>query len=50
MPGEGIRITNLWHKFLWFNDKQPWKKKDAKNYFEVTMGSYDEGEICELGN
>ena len=27
---------------------QPWKKKNAEDCFDVTMGSYDGTEICEL--
>jgi hypothetical protein len=34
-------------KSLLFDDKQPWQKKDNKS-FDVTMGSFDGAEICEL--
>ena len=30
------------------NNYQPWKKKDAEDCFDVTLGSYDRAEICEL--
>ncbi len=31
-----------------FNDGKPWTKKDSNSLFDVTMGSYDGAEICEL--
>ena len=33
---------------LLFNENQPWTKKDSTNMFDVTMGSYDGAETCEL--
>jgi hypothetical protein len=33
---------------LVFNAKEPWKKKDSNNGFDVTMGSLDGAETCEL--
>ncbi len=33
---------------LVFNDGEPWKKKDNDNDFDVTMGSLDGAEGCEL--
>ena len=36
------------YKSLLFNDNQPCKKEDAEGCFDVTMGSYDGAEICEL--
>ena len=33
---------------LSFNNNQRWKKKNAEGCFDVTMGSYDGAEICEL--
>ena len=35
-------------KSLLFNDSIPWVKRDNKNLFDVTMGSYDGAEVCEL--
>ena len=29
-------------------DRKPWIKKDSNSLFDVTMGSYDGAEICEL--
>eukprot|EP00794_Sanderia_malayensis_P017157 gene17157-biopygen14763 len=34
-------------KSLLFNDNNAWVKKDNRN-FDVTMGSYDGAEVCEL--
>ena len=35
-------------KSVLFNDGKPWTKKDSNSLFDVTMGSYDGAEICEL--
>ena len=35
-------------KSLLFDKGTPWKKKDSNELFDVTMGSYDGAEICEL--
>ena len=39
----------IWHsrKSLLFNDNSTWTKKQGGN-FDVTMGSYDGAEVCEL--
>ena len=39
----------IWHsrKSLLFNEKSTWTKKD-ESLFDVTMGSFDGAEICEL--
>ena len=34
-------------KSLLFNDQQTWIKRDS-GLFDVTMGTYDEAEVCEL--
>ena len=31
-----------------YNNHQPWKKKDTDSFFDVTVGSYDGAEVCEL--
>ena len=31
-----------------YSDNQPWGKKDSASLFDVTMGSYDGAETCEL--
>ena len=33
---------------LLYNKSQPWCKKNPPNFFDVTMGSYDGAESCEL--
>ena len=35
-------------KSLLFDKDTPWIKKDSNELFDVTMGSYDGAEICEL--
>ena len=31
-----------------FYKNEPWNKKDSASCFDVTMGSYDGGELCEF--
>ena len=45
---EDLRIIKHCRKSLLYNDNEPWKKKDTDSCFDVTMGSYDGAEICEL--
>ena len=45
---EDIRIIKHCRKSLLFYGNETWKKKDADATFDVTMGSYDEVELCEL--
>ena len=45
---EDLRIIKHCRKSLLYNDSEPWKKKDTYSCFDVTMGSYDGAEICEL--
>ena len=33
---------------LLYNSEEPWSKKTSSNLFDVTMGSYDGAESCEL--
>ena len=33
---------------LLYSKDQPWCKKNPPNYFDVTMGSHDRTETCEL--
>ena len=35
-------------KSLLFCDCKAWAKKDGRGLFDVTMGSYDGAEVCEL--
>ena len=44
-----IRIINHCRKSLLFDtDNNTWKKRSTDSSFDVTMGSYDGAEICEL--
>ena len=43
-----IRIIKHARKSLLFHDGLSWVKRDSSNAFDVTMGSYDGAEICEL--
>ena len=36
------------NSFLLHNSGEPWSKKTSSNVFDVTMGSYDGAESCEL--
>ena len=41
-------IINHAKKTLLFHDNSPWNKSEHPNQFDVTMGSYDGAETCEL--
>ena len=43
-----VRLINHCRKSLLFNNQEPWKKKSTESCFDVTMGSYDGADICEL--
>ena len=45
---ENFRIIKHCCKSLFYNNQEPWKKKNTDSCFDVTMGSYDGAEICEL--
>ena len=45
---EDLRTIKQCWKSLLYNDNEPWTKKDTYSCFDVTMGSYDGAEICEL--
>ena len=45
---EEKRIIFHCRKSLLFYKSEPWKKKDSDSCFDVTMGSYDGGELCEF--
>ena len=45
---EDLKIIKHCRKLLLYNDNEPLKKKDTDSCFDVTMGSYDGAEICEL--
>ena len=41
-------LDNAINQSLLYNNYEPWRKKDTDSCFDVTMGSYDGAEICEL--
>ena len=43
-----ISITKHARKSLLSHQNQIWSKRNADNTFDITMGSYDRAEICEL--
>ena len=45
---EVIRLIYHYKKSLLFFNDEAWKKKDTDNSFDVTMGSFDGAELCEL--
>ena len=45
---EDMLIKKCSRKLLLFYLEQTWKKKESSSCFDVTMGSYDEAELCEL--
>ena len=47
IPENNKKIINPAGKSLLFNKRQTWIKKES-GLFDVTMGAYDEVEVCEL--
>ena len=45
---KNLRIIKHCCKSLFYNKHEPWKKKDTNSCFNVTMGSYNGVENCEL--
>ena len=45
---KNLRKIKHCRKSLFYNNQEPWKKKNTSSCFDVTMGSYDGAEICEL--
>ena len=43
-----IKIIKHARKSLLFNEGKPWVKKETNGTFDVTMGSYDGVDVCEL--
>ena len=43
-----LRTIKHCRKSLLFSNNEAWKKKSTDSSFDVTMGSYDSAEICEL--
>ena len=48
ISNENLRIIKHCRKSLLYNNFEPWKKKDTDSCFDVTMGSYDGAEVCEV--
>ena len=46
--GKNLRIIKHCRKSLLYNNNELWKKKNTESCFDVTMGSVDGAEICEL--
>ena len=45
---EQVKVIKHCRKSFLFNNVKAWVKKDSESNFDVTMGSYDGPEICEL--
>ena len=43
-----FRIIKHCRKSLLYHEDEAWKKKESESCFDVTMGSNDGAEICEL--
>ena len=43
-----LRIIKHCRKSLLYNEDEAWKKKESESCFDVTMGSNDGAESCEL--
>ena len=48
VPEKDLCIIKHCRKSLLYNDSEPWKKRNTESCFDVTMGSFDGVEICEL--
>ena len=48
IPDSDKEIINHAKKTLLFHDNSPWNKTQPPHQFDVTMGSYDGAETCEL--
>ena len=48
ITGEEKEIVIQAKRSVLFNDNQTWSKKSADSHFDVTMGSFDGAETCEL--
>ena len=46
-PNE-IEVIFHSRKSLLYHNNEPWIKKDGNGEFDVTMGSYDGGKVCEV--
>jgi len=48
ISGEHVSTIKHARKSLLFNTSKPWIKRTDDNLFDVTMGSFDGAEVCEL--
>ena len=48
LSNENLRIIKQCRKSFLYNNQEPWEKRNTDSCFDVTMGSYDGAEICEL--
>ena len=48
IPEKNLCIIKHCRKSLLHNNNEPWKKKNTESFLDVTMGSFDGTEICEL--
>ena len=48
MEDNAINLLKLARKSLLFNKDETWLKKGDDTLFDITMGSFDGAEICEL--
>ena len=48
MYNDNIRLIKHCRKSLLFSNNEAWKKKQTESCFDVTMGSFDGAEVCEL--
>ena len=42
-----VKVIFQAQKSVWYNNGEPWVKKEGGS-FDVTMGAYDEVEVCKL--
>ena len=48
ISNDNTRLTKHCGKSLLFSNNEAWKKKQTESCFDVTMGSFDGAEVCEL--
>ena len=48
IPEKDLRTIKHCKKSLLYNNDEPWEKKNTESCFDVTMGSFDGAETCEL--
>ena len=48
MSNDNIRLIKHCRKSLLFSNNEVWKKKHTESCFDITIGSFDGPEVCEL--